>query len=144
HYNLGLALLRQGDFARGWKEHEWRFKVAPLKRSVPRDKPQWDGSDIKGKTILLHAEQGLGDCLHFIRFAPLVAKRAGRVIVESHPAAASLLRSVEGVAQVIARGQPLPPFDLHAPLLSLPRLYGVTAERLPKKVPYLNAPPAAI
>ena len=88
-----------------------------------------DGSPLAGRRLLLHAEQGLGDAIQFVRYAPLI--RGGTVIVECHPPLARLLASVGGVDRVIARGDPLPPFDVECPLMSLPLLFGTTASTVP-------------
>jgi tetratricopeptide (TPR) repeat protein len=132
--------LQMGDFARGWDEYEWRWKKAKI---TPRDFPQplWDGSPLKGRTILIHTEQGLGDTLQFIRYAPLVKQRGtpGTVIVECPTALGPLLASCAGIDRLIAQGAPLPPFDVHAPLLSLPGIFGTTLANVPANVPYLFA-----
>ncbi|HEY7158656.1 MAG TPA: DUF6165 family protein [Gemmataceae bacterium] len=130
--------LQMGDFARGWEEYEWRWKKAKV---PPRDFPQplWDGSPLEGRTLLLHTEQGLGDTLQFIRYAPLVKQRGGTVIVECPTALGQLLARCSGIDRLIARGAPLPIFDVHAPLLSLPRIFGTTLANVPANVPYLFA-----
>jgi tetratricopeptide (TPR) repeat protein len=135
--------LQIGDFARGWEDYEWRWKKAKVS---PRDFPQplWDGSPLEGRTILIHAEQGLGDTLQFIRYAPLVKQRGGTVIVECPTALGQLLAGCTGIDRLIARGAPLPPFDVHAPLLSLPRIFGTTLANVPADVPYLFADAALI
>ena len=103
--------------------------------------PVWNGEPIAGRTILLQAEQGYGDTLQFVRYAPLVAQRVGRVILAVQPALLRLLRKVPGVDQVIARDQPLPPFDFVCPLLSLPRIFGTTLQTIPPPQPYADAFP---
>jgi hypothetical protein len=95
---------------------------------------------LEGRTILLHAEQGLGDTIHFLRYASLVAARGGRVVVECQAPLLDLARGVDGVAEVTPAGQPLPAFDVHSPLLSLPRLFGTRADALPWPGPYLRVP----
>jgi tetratricopeptide (TPR) repeat protein len=130
--------LQMGDFARGWEEYEWRWKKANV---TPRTFPQpvWDGSPLEGRTILIHAEQGLGDTLQFIRYAPLVKRRGATVIVECQTALRPLLAGCPGIDQLVPRGEPLPPFDVHAPLLSLPRIFGTLLATVPAEVPYLFA-----
>jgi hypothetical protein len=91
---------------------------------------------------LLHSEQGFGDTIQFIRYAPLLARQGARVVVECQPELRSLLRGVEGVQHLLAQGEPLPPFDLHAPLLSLPLAFGTRLGSIPAQVPYLKADPA--
>lgn len=144
HAVRALALLLAGDLARGFAEYEWRWRMEFQRR---RDfvQPAWDGSPLAGRRILLHSEQGLGDTIQFLRYAPLVAARGGRVVIECQRALLELAASVEGVEQVVAAGDPLPEFDVHAPLLSLPRIMGTTLQTIPNRVPYLAAPrrPAA-
>jgi len=142
HKNLGHALLIQGDFLEGFIENEWRWQQDHWQRR-PFTQPEWDGSDLNGKTILLHAEQGFGDTLQFIRFAPLVKAKGGRVVVECQAPLLRLLQSVEGIDQLISQESPLPDFDVHIPLLSLPRALGTTLENLPAQVPYLHSTVAA-
>jgi tetratricopeptide (TPR) repeat protein len=139
HWDRSLALLQMGDYTKGFREYEWRWK---LHRHPPRrfEQPKWNGSDIRDKTILLTAEQGFGDMLQFARFVPLVAERAGSVIVECQPELVTLFQSLAGAAKVIAKFDTPPRFDLHYPLMSLPRGLGVTLEELPASTPYLAAP----
>jgi len=145
HWNNGRAQLLAGNFEEGWKEYSWRWWTElfrPWARRFPQ--PEWDGrEDISGRTLLLHTEQGHGDAIQFIRYVPLVAKRA-TVIVECQPEMKSLLETVEGAARVVARGEPLPDFDLHLPLLSLPGVFGTTLETIPANVPYVCASPERV
>ena len=140
HWNLSLALLLSGDFKEGWREYEWRWGTRYLS-SFRRDFPQpiWNGSDISGQTMLLHAEQGFGDAIQFIRYAPLVAQRGVKLIVECRQPLVSLIQQVEGIKEVIRHGESLPEFDVHCPLLSLPMLFDTTLETIPAKIPYINA-----
>ncbi|MFO1152568.1 MAG: tetratricopeptide repeat protein [Rhodospirillales bacterium] len=151
--NRATLLLQQGRFAEGWAEYEWRWR-APGFTSSPRRfaSPAWNGADPAGRTLLLHAEQGLGSAIQFVRYAPLVAGRGARVIVECPPPLVRLFRAslVEaggavagGVARVIPRGEPLPPFDAQAPLMSLPHLCRTTLATVPASIPYLRADPTA-
>ncbi len=143
-YNLSLIALAQGDYARGWEEFEWRWQGAESSRRNRREFscPQWRGEDIRGQTILLHAEQGLGDTLQFCRYAPLLAARGARVLLECQPSLVRLLASLPGVGRIVPAGQPLPPFDCHCPLMSLPLAFGTTLESIPSATPYLHADPA--
>lgn len=143
HFNLSLALLLEGNFDRGWAEHEWRWRCPGLPQPRNFPQPQWDGSPLHGRVILLHAEQGFGDTLQFIRFAPAVAARGGRVILECQPEVLDLARSVAGVAEVIPTGATLPPFEVQIPLLSLPFALRTTLADIPHQVPYLTVPPQA-
>ncbi len=143
HVCRALSLLSEGRFPEGFEEYEWRWKMVP---EAPRawSLPAWDGSAPAGRTILLWAEQGLGDTLQFARFAPLVAARGGRVILEVQDCLASLVRSIDGVSAVVAQSQELPPCDWQAPLLSLPRLLGTAADSIPGAAPYLEADPERV
>jgi tetratricopeptide (TPR) repeat protein len=141
HYNASICLLLTGDLRRGWQKHEWRWQTEQL-RTARRQfaQPQWTGSDDIGRsTILLHAEQGLGDTLQFCRYVPLVAARAGRVILEVQRPLVALMGTLAGGAQVIARGDPLPDFDAHCPLLSLPFAFDTQLDTIPASAPYLAA-----
>jgi tetratricopeptide (TPR) repeat protein len=142
-YDRSLALLAGGDFLRGWAEYEWRWKRpdAPAKQPTFKE-PAWDGGDIRGRTILLYAEQGAGDAIHFIRYIPLLAERGARVLLVCPAALQALVRHVHGVGQLLGPGEPLPPFDTHATLMSLPLLFKTTLENVPAKVPYLPIPSA--
>lgn len=141
-YNLALARLRNGEFPRGWREHEsrWVFEELHLRRRNFRA-PLWRGEPLNGKTILLHAEQGLGDTIQFARFVPLVAARGGRVILEVQPPLLRLLQSLPGVDSILPRGAELPAFDCHCPLMSLPLALGTTLETIPSAEGYLSAEP---
>jgi thioredoxin-like negative regulator of GroEL len=139
HYNLALALLQHGDLPQGFAEYEWRWQ---LPHNPPRDfsQPLWDGLDLQGRRILIHAEQGLGDTIQFIRYAPLVAQRGGYVIAECQAPLVQLLATVPGINQLVTQGATLPHFDVHAPLLSLPHLFGTTLETIPAQFPYISPP----
>jgi tetratricopeptide (TPR) repeat protein/glycosyltransferase involved in cell wall biosynthesis len=136
---LALALLLTGNFERGFAEYESRWQTQELE---PRyfDQPLWDGSDLQGKTILLHPEQGLGDTIHFIRYASLVKQKGGKVIVACHLSLKRLFEKVAGIDIVATKPQDLPDFEVQAPLMSLPRILGTTLENLPVNIPYLAAP----
>jgi tetratricopeptide (TPR) repeat protein len=143
HCNAASLRLMTGDFNRGWAHYEWRW----LKQSVAASarhafpQPRWLGGDeIAGKTILLHSEQGLGDTIQFCRYAPLVAARGAKVILEIQKPLASLMANLAGVEQVVVQGDPLPDFDLHCPLLSLPLAFGTQLETIPSANSYLSAP----
>ena len=142
HVHLAFALLLKGDFAAAWEEYEWRWRVPAFTSKVRNfDQPVWDGAALDGRTILLHAEQGFGDTLQFARYAKVAADRGGRVIFECPPPLARLMKTAAGVDEVIANGQPLPTFDCHAALLSMPGIVGTTIETVPADVPYLSAEP---
>jgi tetratricopeptide (TPR) repeat protein len=137
HLNEAHARLLTGQFERGWEKYEWRWQNEPLsgrKRNFAQS--SWNGSDnIEGKTIFVHAEQGFGDTLQFCRYVPLLAECGAHAIFEVQPELRRLLSGLEG-ASVIARGESLPAFDFHCPLLSLPRAFGTTlATTPPPRVP---------
>jgi hypothetical protein len=124
----------------GWAEYEWRWKTHQLGRGRRNfTQPLWRGQAAPGQTLLIHAEQGLGDTLQFCRFATLAAARGVRVVLEVQKPLVRLLRGLQGVAQVFAHGEALPHFDLHAPMMSLPWMLRTTLETLPGAAPYLHA-----
>jgi tetratricopeptide (TPR) repeat protein len=140
HWNRSLALLRAGQFAEGWAEYEWRWK---RKKTALRRFPQpaWDGSPLAGRTLLIYMEQGLGDMIQFIRFAALAREGGGRVVVECPPVLQALFSGCAGIDELVVEGSPLPPFDVHIPLMSLPYRLGTKGESIPAQVPYLTADP---
>jgi tetratricopeptide (TPR) repeat protein len=145
HYNEALCRLLTGDMRGGWKQYEWRWETAQLKhekRSFPL--PLWLGSgEIAGKTILLHAEQGFGDTIQFCRYAALVAERGVNVVLEVQAPLRELMQTLTGAPRIVVKGEPLPDFDLHCPLLSLPLASGIELATLPPGTPYLWADPGA-
>lgn len=141
HCNAAALRLLMGDFKRGWADYEWRWKKASVVRFDRKfPQPAWRGEAIAGKTILIHSEQGLGDTIQFSRYVPLVAARGARVIFEVEPLLFGLMSAFANVAQVVPKGNALPPFDLHCPLLSLPLAFGTTLETIPAAPAYLRAP----
>lgn len=144
HRNRGFVLLQLGDFSRGWAEHEWRWRctdrVSPL-RDFQR--PRWNGEPLAGKTVLMDAEQGSGDTIQFVRYASFIRERGGRAVVGCPP---ELLRLVKSHPDVQAAGSaaPLPPFDLHLPMMSFPLVAQTRLETIPRRVPYLFAEPADV
>ncbi|MGZ5983257.1 MAG: tetratricopeptide repeat protein, partial [Isosphaeraceae bacterium] len=143
HMSRAMVWLQMGDFARGWPECEWRLRGQDLLiHRLPQ--PVWDGSELGGRTILLVAEQGLGDTIQFIRYAPLVARRGGRVVVSCARMLGQILATCPGVDQVIIEGDPLPEFACHAPVMSLPAILGTTLQTIPVEVPYLAADPSLV
>lgn len=146
HWNESLCLLAYGDFHRGWERYEWRWRT----RQFAREKqdfsgPLWLGKeDVSSKTVLLHAEQGLGDTLQFCRYAPAVAARGATVILAVHPPLKELLRSLPGAARVVSLDEAVPSFDFHCPLMSLPLALGTHVETVPAEVPYLSANPIRV
>jgi tetratricopeptide (TPR) repeat protein len=140
HFGLAMALLARGDMAEGWQEYEWRWQTPQMikgRRRFPQ--PRWHGEAAAGQTLLLYGEQGFGDTLQFCRYATLASERGLRVILEVEKPLVRLLRGLAGVEQVVARGEALPPFDLHCPLLSTPLAFGTAMETIPAANAYLHA-----
>ena len=141
-----VARLTLGDFAAGWRGYKSRWQVgwlASQRRSFAA--PLWLGKELlDGKTILLHAEQGLGDTIQFARYATFLASRGARVILEVQRPLVRLLSRLQGVAAVIAREEALPHYDFHCPLLSLPLACGTTLETIPADHAYIAPADAAI
>jgi hypothetical protein len=142
HLNAAHALLTLGDFARGFAAYEWRWKIAstaPHRRTFRQ--PLWLGTPpIGGRTILLHAEQGLGDTIQFARYVTLLARAGAKVVLEVAPVLKELLSEIGGAARVLAQGDALPAFDLHCPLASLPLALKTELASIPAEIPYLAAP----
>lgn len=141
HWNESLLQLLLGNYARGWPKYEWRWQREPgirLRRDFAQ--PLWLGEGpIDGRTILIHSEQGLGDAIQFCRYIPLLAARGARVIFEVQASLQTLMRGLAGVAEVVVSGTPLPPFDCHCPLLTLPLAFRTRLETIPAEIPYLHA-----
>lgn len=129
HLARAVGRLVQGDLTAGWEgfEHRWRRFAAP----------PWAGEPLEGRRILLHVEQGYGDAIQFVRYAPMVAQAGGQVMVEADRPLFRLFQSLGPAVQVLERGPEPPPHDLHCPLMSLPRAFGTRLESIPQAVPYL-------
>jgi len=145
HWNRGYALLLQGDFIQGFREYDWRWRLKNSGFAPPRAYGQklWDGSSLAGKTLLIYEDQGFGDMIQLVRYAPLLAQQCNRLIVICSTNLVRLFQTVAGIAEIITEGDRLPDFDLHVPMISLPRLLGTTLATVPHEVPYLSAPSAA-
>jgi len=141
HMNRALAWLTLGDFARGLPEYEWRLKTTAQR--APQTLPRWQGEPIEKRTLFVHAEQGFGDTLQFVRFVPIAAQRAARVVLEVQPQLVPILApaALEWRVTLIAQGTPRPQADLQCPLLSLPLALGMNSETIPARTPYLSVPP---
>jgi len=146
YWDKSLALLLGGDFDKGFNEYEWRWKkdnFTSPKRNFSQ--PLWLGAeDIAGKTILLHAEQGLGDTIQFCRYAKLVAELGAKVILEVQKPLVNLLQSLTGVSQLVAKGSALPEFDYQCPLLSLPLAFKTELKSIPIQKAYLKSSTAKL
>lgn len=142
-WNIALLLLARGDYARGWAAYEARWQlreVVLLKTRRHFLKPQWTGREtLQGKTILLYAEQGLGDVMQFCRYATLVKQRGARVLLDVWPSLAPLLSTLADVDQIVVTGTAPPPFDYHIPLMSLPLAFNTLVETIPAAASYLSS-----
>ncbi len=142
HFSLGVTWLLAGDLEKGWPEYEWRWQLKLFSRFKNRfSQPLWDGSPLEGRAILLHAEQGMGDTIQFVRYAPLVKSKGGTVIMECQKPLLQLLTGCAGIDRLVAQDADLPVFDVHAPLPSLPRIFGTKLASIPARIPYLFADP---
>ena len=144
-FNIAITRLLLGDMAGGWKEWEARWHSPQLASSVRNfAQPQWEGEPLAGRRILLYAEQGMGDTLQFLRYLPMVTARGAAIILEVQQPLVRLLArqcdSISGSSEVLARGDNLPAFDLHCPLLSLPAVFRTTLATIPHPGGYLSAP----
>lgn len=145
HWNLALALLQVGEFGQGWQEFEWRWKKRGFTSKLQSfQQPLWDGTSLAGRTILVHAEQGFGDTFQFARYLPLLAGQGGTVIVECPASQKAVLAGVPGVSSCVAPGDPLPDFDVHLPIMSLPRIFQTTLDTIPLDFPYIFPPLTAL
>jgi tetratricopeptide (TPR) repeat protein len=138
HFNRGLALLKAGRFCEGWAEHEWRTRGILPPHGIGR--PQWRGEPAAGQSILLHAEQGFGDTIQFIRYVPLVAARGLRIVLDVPQPLRRLAESLPGIDCLLHAGAHRPDIDLHCPLMSLPFAFDTELTSIPATTPYL-APP---
>lgn len=141
HWNKAVLQLSLGDFTNGLAGYEWRWRrgIEPPRGFA---QPQWQGEDLAGKTILLHAEQGLGDSIQMLRYLPMVAAKfansGGKIVLELPSPLLPLIN--DPAIALVGRGAPLPPFDVHCPLMSLPLAFGTTLKTIPATVPYLTVP----
>jgi Tfp pilus assembly protein PilF len=143
-WNRALSKLKLGELDEGWREYEWRWKLKTLAGRQHPPQPLWIGKeDLAGKSILLQHEQGLGDTIQFVRFAPAVAELGARVTLQVQPPLVPLLRNLPGIHAVIPGTEPVPATDFHCPMLSLPLALGVNKESIPANVPYIRPSVAA-
>jgi len=144
--NKSLVKLSLGDFEEGWALYEWRWKSRFFTSSV-RNFPQkhlLEEADVSGKTVLVHSEQGFGDTIHFYRYVPELAKLGCNIILEAPPPLAALMKAQNRNYEITSTGEPLPRFDLHCPLLSLPHFFKTTLATIPAQVPYLIPDPVKL
>ena len=139
-HNEALSLLTLGDYTRGFQKYEARWLRAGMPRRRSLGKPLWLGEyPLARKTILVHAEQGLGDTIQFARYVPQLARSGAKVVLEVQKELVGLMSRLEGAASVIARGDALPPYDVHCPAGSLPLALRTDVTNIPANVPYLAA-----
>jgi len=146
HWNRAVAWLLSGNFQQGWREYEWRWR-RPDSPPPAFPQPRWDGTPFPQQTLLVYAEQGLGDTLQFVRYLPRVAARGQHVVLACQPALMRLLRTCPGGQTLVLKDRPemaCQPFDLYIPLLSLPGIFETTPATIPADVPYIAAEPALV
>jgi hypothetical protein len=145
-FELGETLLLQGEFTRGWREYRYRYSMphtARIERKVQR--PRWDGQPIRGKTLLIHDEQGFGDTFQFLRMVPWARERSGaRVVLQINAEQLPFAQRAGGFDEILPRGALPPAFDLHCEMMSLPMAMNLQLSDLPGPMPYLAAEPGRI
>ncbi len=141
HWNKALTLISAGKYTEGWELYEWRIKKANSEQIYPTfPRPSWRGSeDLRGRTLFVHSEQGLGDVVQFCRYLPLLDARGIQIVFETPIPLLPLVSSLAGDMTILAKGTVLPHFDAYCPLLSLPYSFGTTIDTVPKEIPYLSA-----
>lgn len=140
HLNLAMALLKMGNYERGWLEWEWRWRTGHFTPFTPPH-PRWQGQPLPNATLLVHTEQGAGDVIQFARFLPLAAQRVGRLLVVAPSSLHALLATIPGVTYLTtARTFTSEQFNTYVPLMSLPGVFGTTLATLPAATPYLRVP----
>jgi tetratricopeptide (TPR) repeat protein len=145
HFSEAMALLTLGDYRTGFEKYEARWRRSGLPAQKSRGRPLWLGDySLARRTVLLHAEQGLGDTIQFARYVPLLAATGARVVLEVQSELTAMLARLDGGATVIARGEALPPFDVHCPLGSLPLALRTGFDNVPAQIPYLSTDDAAL
>ncbi len=142
-WNRSMTLLLSGDLKAGFTAYEWRRRTA-THAPPSHGSPRWDGKDPNGLRLLLIAEQGFGDAIQFVRYAPLLHRRGAEVIIQCHPKLVALFATLDGAPTVLPSGSTIPRVDAHVPLMSLPYLFETTIESVPDAVPYLHAPSGAV
>jgi len=146
HFELAEALLLRGELTEGFKEYEWRYRIAGAPPLLPPNKsgPHWDGAPLSDATLLLIADQGFGDSIQFCRYIPWVRERCAHVMIIADPVMHPLIRQMYPSLEVVGHWDRCPPFAAYCPLSGLPRLHGTTLDTIPGTIPYLHADPARI
>ena len=140
-FNAAFVALLQGDFEHGWPGYEERWGISKMPKP-PFSRSPWRGEPLEGKRILIYAEQGFGDSIHFIRYAALVAARGGEVMIGCQPTLERLFRTAAGVKSVVTHGDDLVEYDVQISMLSQPLIFQTRHESIPREIPYLHADPA--
>jgi len=144
HFALGQTLLMRGDYTEGWAEYDWRWTLPDYAwlRNIHGEfaQPRWRGEEARGKSILIYAEQGLGDAIQYARYIPRVQELGLKVVVAVHPPVKPLFSTMPGIT-VAVLDQELPACDLHCPMMGLPEIFGTTIDTVPAEVPYLSVDP---
>jgi Flp pilus assembly protein TadD len=148
HCNLGLLLLLKGEYREGWKEYEWwqRLQGGKLLTALAQLRGRmWDGSELRGRRILLMPMGwGLGDQIQLVRYVPLVQRRGGKIILQCDPPLRRLFQRLDGLHHLITSDQPAPEYDVHCPLIDLPRVFDTNVDTIPAAQQYLHADPSLI
>jgi hypothetical protein len=146
HFGIAEASLLQGDFARGWEEYEWRFKLGNAPPLMPKtDLPAWDGKKLpRGETLLLIADQGYGDVIQFSRYIPWAAERCRDIAVACSRELQPVIRQYNAVGPIFDHWDEKPEFAAWLPLSGLPRLAGTRLDTIPAEIPYLRADPGKV
>jgi len=147
HWNQGIVYLLKGNFHEGWREYEWRRKTDWHASAYPHrhQKPRWDGQSFVGKRLLVHCEQGVGDCIQFVRYLPMVKALGGTVVFEAWKSLHGLLKGFDGVDELVELSfeeKTQTQFDAHVSIMDLPGLFGTSESTIPTSVPYIQADPA--
>jgi len=142
HWHLAIAHLLLGNFGQGWQEHEWRWRSLAWgnKPPPPRfDQPVWEGQELRGRTLLVYTEQGLGDAIQFVRYIPWLAGRASRILLSLPQPLRTLAADLAPNCVLLKDEEPVPPFDFHCALMSIPAVLRAEENDIPRDVPYFQA-----
>ena len=143
--NYSMALLAAGRLAEGWNHYEFRWLqnlLSPLRANF--EQPVWSGQDLAGKTILVRAEQGIGDVIQFIRFAPRLKALGAYVMLQNRSGMDEIAAAFDGIDRVLGQNEPLPKFDYYIHVMGLPRVFGTDLDSIPAEVPYLRVDPVRV
>lgn len=140
HFNLGLLLLTRGEFQTGWQEYRWRLKIPEVRHKVRHlIRPEWQGESLVGMRLFVHAEQGFGDNIQFVRYMSMLKSQGATVIFETPKELTRLFRTAKGIDTLVDRGWPVPDHDFHIPVMGIPEFFRTTLENIPNQTPYLKA-----